>query len=314
MYNFCTYFDSNYISHGLSLFKSITKHSEEPINFYVLCLDEKTFQVLTDQKNKNLIPLKLRDIENEYSELLEAKKNRSRIEYYFTLSPVLPLYLIEKLQLDLIASIDADLMFFSSPTPIFQEMGEHSIYITEHRFREKFKSHEIAGKYNVQCQIFRNDKWGLSCLKRWKDQCIDWCFDKFENDKFADQKYLDEWPSRYKNHIVVSENIGIGVAPWNIEGENISFRDKQFFINHKPIIFYHFHGLKIFNKYLAKTGLSGFHAKLTSPVKDLYLNYLNELSSNAITIKKKEIRPGNFGNIRLIMSGIKYRDLILKFS
>ena len=78
MYNFCTYFDSNYISHGLSLFKSITKHSEEPINFYVLCLDEKTFQVLTDQKNKNLIPLKLRDIENEYSELLEAKKNRSR--------------------------------------------------------------------------------------------------------------------------------------------------------------------------------------------------------------------------------------------
>ncbi len=314
MYNFCTYFDSNYISYGLSLFNSLSSHSEEPINLYVLCLDETTFRVLTEEKNKSLIPLKLEDIENEYPDLLEAKKNRSKIEYYFTLSPVLPLYLIEKLQVDLIASVDADLMFFSSPTPIFKEMGEHSIYITEHRFRENFKSHEISGKYNVQCQIFRNDKWGLSCLKRWKDQCIDWCFDKFENNKFADQKYLDEWPSRYRNHIVVSTNIGVGVAPWNIEGEDISIRDKKFFINNRPIIFYHFHGLKIFNRFLAKTGLSGFHAKLTTPIRGLYLTYLKELSNNATQSKTKEIRPSNFGNFRLIMSGIKYRDLILNFS
>ena len=314
MYNFCTYFDSNYISNGLSLFNSILKHSEEPITLYVLCLDETTFRVLTEEQNKCLIPLKIEDIENEYPELLEAKSNRSKIEYYFTLSPVLPLYLIEKLEVDLVASVDADLMFFSSPKPIFKEMGELSIFITEHRFRENFKSHEIAGKYNVQCQIFRNDQWGLSCLRRWKDQCIDWCFDRFENDKFADQKYLDEWPSRYRDHIVISKNVGVGVAPWNIEGENISIRNDKFLINDTPIIFYHFHGLKIFNRYLAKTGLSGFHAKLTTPIRGLYIRYLHELSSNKIQSKKKIIRPGNYGNIRLIMSGIKYKDLILNLS
>ena len=57
--------------------------------------DETTFRVLTEEQNKCLIPLKIEDIENEYPELLEAKSNRSKIEYYFTLSPVLPLYLIE---------------------------------------------------------------------------------------------------------------------------------------------------------------------------------------------------------------------------
>ena len=311
MYYFCTYFDSNYISQGLTLFHSLVEHSDKDFKFYVLCLDEKTFNILKNYKNKSLIAINLNEVEEEYSELYQAKSNRNKIEYYFTLSPVFPLFLLKKFNISTIASIDSDLMFFSSPSPIFDEMDSYSIYITEHKFRDNFRSHEISGKYNVQCQIFRNDHWGIKCLTRWKDQCIEWCYDRHEKEKFADQKYLDEWPEIYKDHIMVSENIGVGVAPWNIEGEDIVLEDGKFYINNKPLIFYHFHGLKIFNRFFSKTGLSGFHATLNKPIRLIYINYIKEIFRHETFNEKKEIRPGKYGKLRLIMSGIKDKDLIL---
>ena len=65
------------------------------------------------------------------------------------------------------------------------------------------------------------DDVGKKCLHEWMQQCLEWCFDRYEDGKFADQKYLDSWPEKFKNHLVISKNLGVGIAPWNIQDENI---------------------------------------------------------------------------------------------
>jgi hypothetical protein len=90
MLHLATYFDVNYLSRGLTLFNSLKKYCEE-FELYVVCLDEITLDYFLNSINiyPGLIPLSLNEIEEFDREFEECKKNRSTIEYYFTLSPCL---------------------------------------------------------------------------------------------------------------------------------------------------------------------------------------------------------------------------------
>lgn len=211
MYYFCTYFDSNYMIHGLTLYRSLLKQCSD-FRLYVLCLDDATYEVLNHLNEKRICTILLKEVEEWDSGLLQAKTTRGLVEYYFTLSPVLPLYLLKKYQIGIITYLDADLLFFSSPDVIYNELGSKSILITPHRFPSELKYKEKYGQFNVQYQSFRNDEIGIRCLEHWKDKCLEWCYDRLDEDKFADQKYLDEWPDLYGDALVVSQNIGVGLA------------------------------------------------------------------------------------------------------
>jgi len=311
-YYFCSYFDSNYLPFGLTLIRSLERHCEVPFIFYVLCLDDETYSLLLELEIKSVKLIKLPQLEDWDPKLLNAKKNRSLVEYYFTLSPILPLFILKNFDVDIIALLDADLMFFASPTSIYKELGHKSIYIIEHRFRHNFANHLISGRFNQQCQLFRNDKVAHNCLNRWRNQCLEWCFDRFEDGKFADQKYLDEWPSIYGNDLIISDNLGVGLAIWNVDGEDITNSKDGFLINGDRVIFFHFHGLIIFNRFIAKTGLSAYKTPLTKPLREMYIIYISNLYINYFTTKKKGIRVKNYGYIRTFLSGIKHRDLIVK--
>jgi len=313
-YYFCTYFDSNYLSYGLSLIRSLEKNCEVRFTIYVLCLDQKIYSTLKGLNISSVELIKLSHIEDWDTSLLKAKSNRSLIEYYFTLSPILPLYILETFKVNIIASLDADIMFFSSPSKIYEELGLRSIYIVEHRFRRSFKDHDISGRFNVQCQLFRNNEIGIDCLNRWRVQCIDWCYDRHEDGKFADQKYLDKWPKMYGNEVVISKNLGVGLAAWNVDGEEIIRSKDGFLINGEPLIFFHFHGLKIYNHFIAKSGFSAYKTPVTNVLRDLYISYISDLFLNGFESKNKKIRKDSYSYIRSLLSGIKHKDLIVKLS
>lgn len=311
--SFCTFFDSNYAAQGLSLYSSLKKYAANNFSLYILCLDDELFNRLKDMELANVTLISLQQIESVYPELLQAKSNRSLIEYYFTLSPVLPLYILDKFKESIIASLDADILFFSSPVPIFDELGDRSIYIVPHRFRSHQADLLISGQFNVQCQLFRNDDVGKKCLHEWMQQCLEWCFDRYEDGKFADQKYLDSWPEKFKKHLVISKNLGVGIAPWNIQDEKISSIKNEFFINDNKVIFYHFHGFKPFNRFVFKLGLSTYKAPRSSNLLEMYRIYANELYRHGLWSKTKNIRSGGYSKFQLLLSAIKHRDLMINF-
>ncbi|MBU3540807.1 hypothetical protein ICN33_06005 [Polynucleobacter sp. UB-Tiil-W10] len=242
-FHFCTLFDSNYLIKGVTMIRSLQKYCPSA-SIYVLCMDTNCEEVLSELSLTNVHLIPLSDLED--SELLQVKKQRGVAEYCWTLSPCLPYYVLEKYQhVEFITYLDADLFFYSSLEPLFQEIGRASIAIIEHRFTSRLKDQEIKGRFCVEWVSFRRDTEGLACLKRWREQCIEWCFYRLEEGKMGDQKYLDPWPEQYANcHILMHQ--GAGIAPWNYPQYLISGdANSSALINGDPLIFYHFHQFQI---------------------------------------------------------------------
>ncbi len=241
---FCTYFDWNYSDKGLALYESLERHIQS-FTIFILCLDDMTYSALCGLYLPSAVLIPLNKLESRDLAFFKTKKTRSLIEYYFTLTPVLLLDILKNfMDIDILTYLDADLYFFGSPEAAYEEMGNNSILIIEHRFPEILQNREKYGIYNVGFLSFRNDENGAECIKWWREKCIDWCFDRLEDERFADQKYLDKWPQLFPK-VKILKHKGVNVAPWNVI--NYKFHlgpSREYYVDEKPLLIYHFHGLK----------------------------------------------------------------------
>lgn len=316
-YKYCTLFDRNYLPHVLSLYDSLEKNILDFV-IYCFCMDDESFEYLERVKKDNLIPVSYKKLEEHYHELAIAKSNRSRVEYYFTCTSAICSYIFERyLQTGLITYLDADLYFFSSPEPIYLELKDASIGIIEHRFSFYGKKYQKYGRFNVGWISFRNDKSGRECLEDWRKDCLEYCYDRLEDGKFADQKYLDYWPTKYSG-VKVIQHLGANLAPWNVGRYHlkIELSTKRIFVNHQLLIFYHFSGFKQVdvNEYI--TNVSKYFYKLTDLLKNsIYLHYLESIKKYnkelGITINYKNRSVSTSSGLRQMIK--KYAIKVQRF-
>lgn len=239
--HYCTLFDRNYLLKGLALYHSLTQHSGGFV-LHILCMDDVVHELLGRMGFDNVRLIRRVDFED--SELLAVKSTRTVAEYCWTCTPSLPLYILDHdPSIDLITYLDADLFFFSSPEPIFEEFGDASILIVKHNFAPRFKQYELNGKYNVGWLTFRRDPNALAALGWWRNKCIEWCFYRLEENRMGDQKYLDDWPTQFMG-VHVLQDIGANVAPYNFSNYRIEVLDSVVVVDETPLIFYHFHGFR----------------------------------------------------------------------
>lgn len=295
MLYFTTFFDSNYLSKGITLFNSLKKQTKSPFKIYLLCLDEKTYDFFTINKTDfEFIELILiNDIEDSFPELKQVKKNRTLIEYYFTLSPILPLYLLKIYNNEHICSMDADLFFYNNPDIIFEKLTQFSIIITPHKFSKELNDRKKYGLYNVSFQIFKNNNIGIECLEKWKNNCIDWCHDYYDEKehRFADQKYLDNWEKEYKNTILILDDSISGLAVWNSNNYNLRISDNVFISNDEKVLFYHFHNFKLVTSNLFLNGFNNYKVKRNKTLDFIYQQYYLTLNTN---IYKYKLQPEHY--------------------
>ena len=275
---YCTYFDRNYLIRALALIESLQTHEKGPFTIFAVCLDELTRVVLTRLAWPSVVPIALHEIEAHDAELTLARSNRDPVEYYWTLTPTVILRLLERNpHIDLITYVDADLYFYSSPEPIFTEMGTSSILIHEHRFHEEFKPAIIYGRFNVGLLCFRNDERGRTVLRWWRERCNEWCHNRLEDGKFGDQLYLDAWPDTFPG-VHVLGHIGAGVAPWNhLQYHFEPLPDGGVSINGLPLVFYHFHALLFRHPHFVMLSKLMVHRFTADIILLCYLPYIRHL-------------------------------------
>lgn len=301
---FCTYFDAAYADRAAALVESLSQHCAS-FRLWALCMDDAAFELVKAMALPGVVAVSLPEIEAWDPEFAATKTDRSKIEYYFTVTPVVALYVLEKhADVDLITYIDSDLYFFSSPEPIFAEMDRSSIGVIGHRFTDELRSHEQYGIYNVGFLPFRRDAAGIECLRWWRARCIEWCHDFVDGDRFADQKYLDKWPSLFMGVHEIAHK-GANVAPWNLARYQVSARGETPFVDEQPVIFFHFHGLKRYAPGVFDPQLLRYASAPDKQIKHcVYEPYLQALERAAQRLSIAGVARGQ-SSIREASSGLR---------
>lgn len=276
MFNFCTLFDSNYLTRGIAMYRSLEKHCAS-FHLYIFAFDKRTEEILAALNLKNATVVSLTDFEDEH--LLKVKPSRSQAEYCWTCTSSTILYVLENYKVDSCTYLDADLIFYASPAPVFEELGSRSILITEHRYTPIYNKELKSGTYCVQFVTFKNDERGLRALKWWREQCLEWCYARFEDGKFGDQLYLEDWPTRF-NGVHILQHLGAGIASWNVQQYDFYDEFGKLYLIEKgrgreyEVIFYHFHYVKFYTNGLVDLG----RRLLSQQVLDLfYKPYIRQL-------------------------------------
>lgn len=290
---FCTLFDSNYLDKGLALIHSMKKYIKE-YKLYVFAFDDRCFRVLSDMKMENVIIVPLENIMTD--RLQQIKEERTCAEFCWTCTPVIIEHVLLKLGEKMCTYIDADIYFFADPCEVIQEILDHdcSVGLVCHGFERNYEY--IAqilkvGKYCIQFNTFLNNKDGVEVLEEWKEDCLNWCYNRCEDGKLGDQKYPDKWRQKY-SCVHESRNSGAGVAPWNLHLYSYlgKYNGKIWLKGEAgkfPLIFYHFEAIR----YLpgGKTYLNLWRTgqpEVRTKMKMLYGAYFKEVDAIRAFLRK----------------------------
>lgn len=214
MEHYVTLFDSQFLPQGLALHASLQRHAGD-FTLWVLCLDERTKQVIESLDTPTARTIGLAEVETE--DLLAVKSGRTRVEYCWTLTPFTPAMVFARApEAKRVTYVDSDVFFFQSPRAIFEEFERSgkAVLITDHAYDAEFDQTEVSGQFCVQFMTFVRDH-GEPVRKWWQDRCLDWCFAEPHDGKLGDQKYLDDWPNRFDALVHVLQKLDLLLAPWN---------------------------------------------------------------------------------------------------
>jgi len=278
MLNFVTLFNSFYLSRGLALYQSLLKQCPD-FHLYVVAFDDATFDYFKTNPQAHLTVISLKEFEDE--KLLAIKPTRTMGEYCWTCTPSTILYCITKYNLNNCTYIDSDMYFYSDPKVLVDEMGNDSVLIIDHRYSPKYDQSATSGKYCVQFMTFKNTEEGMLVLNWWRNACIDWCYNRVEDGKFGDQKYLDDWTKRFKG-VHELKHLGGGIAPWNVQQYNFTRQNNKIvgteIATGKTFeaVFFHYHSLKFYKNDIIL--LAGIYYDMNNNVRDVFFKeYVKEL-------------------------------------
>ena len=214
MEHFVTLFDSLFLPQGLALYRSMARHVDD-FTLWVLCMDDPAHELLAALDYPEVRLIRLQDVETE--QLLALKAERKVNEYCWTLTPMTHRFVFERdASVKRVTYLDADLWFMTSPQPIFDELEQagKSVLITDHAYSPECDESAVSGRFCVQFMCFYRDR-GERVRQWWEDRVIEWCHDRYEDGKFGDQMYLDDWPTRFADDVHVLQNPQWTLAPWN---------------------------------------------------------------------------------------------------
>jgi hypothetical protein len=279
MHHYCTLFDSNYLSRGLALHRSLRRHARD-FTLHVLCLDTATRQALASLALPSVELITLEALQDWDPDLRAVRASRTPAEFYFTCKPYLLRYLLARARdLDRLSYLDSDLYFFSDAAQVERECAGSSIALSPHRFGPRSAHRRKYGEFNAGWVSVDGSAEANRFVEWWRDRCLEWCSMLVEDSRFADQKYLDRVPVLFAGTYILSHP-GMNLGPWNIVPGGIACPASGTTVGRRPLVFFHFHNVRrmLFSVY--DCGLFEYGVALTPEIREgIYRPYLVELAA-----------------------------------
>jgi hypothetical protein len=297
---FVTYFNRFYLRKALLMYLSLRRWMpRSKYRFY--CYDERSFSVISSLGLPNLTPIKIEAVESWSGISHDLFPDRSAAEYMFTMTPLVIRHTRQSLPLMRIVYVDSDYYFYSSPASILEKAKNCDASFVQHGFPPEYAYLAVHGTYNVGWNYFSTSMKATRFINHWCLRTIEWCYDKIEGDKYADQKYLDEVSGRIDLFCAV-EPRQIGLAEYNFFQHNIEIRKRsdggvQIMSGGIPVVAWHHHGVIEQAKGKTSVRINIKEARESAVYHKIYASYINKLGNLANKLEGLGLCPG-YGNTR----------------
>lgn len=252
---FFTYFDSNFLIQGTVALHSFLQLNPDTRGI-IYCTDDLLAEVLKRRfRNQPIDVIKLATIPDIAREMKEFAQHRSPVEILVSLKPFLILETLKQVPRgELLVYFDADLFFYQSISSLVSEIESFSVLFTRHVFPESLTESSKYGLVNAGFILLRNTREAVDIVNSWAKQCRNWCFLRLEEGKYGDQKYLDDYLTLSGVKAISHPGINNGVYYFQ-ERRKLSIRSKNIMLDNQDLICFHFHGIRVTDKYI----LTGFN-------------------------------------------------------
>ncbi len=287
--NFITYFTKEFLVQGTVAIESFIKFHYDSLGF-IICLDKTSVDYLRRKKyDKKIKIYELKELPSIHRMFKKFLLTRTFAESIISIKPILINEFIKQIPADdSIVYFDADMFFFDSLSRVKSVIDNSELVLSEHLFPKSMEGSQIYGIYNGGFVIFKNSKKSIAVLQIWKKLCIEWCELSLYQNKFADQKYLEQFI--FLDGVKVIRDPGINNGQYYFrENRKIRFYKSKnlFFLDNFALICFHFHGIAIHKNFIS-TGFNryGLIRKPLTVLFRVYLPYMRSIKREIIYVKE----------------------------
>lgn len=283
MLSFCTVITRDYLQQAMVLFRSIAEHHPES-SLYGLVVDGDP----SEEHDSGLPfqPVFLEDL---------GMKNMEHMVIYYSafelcnaVRPSLLKHLMLHYDVQKIIYLDADIYV----TGAFQEasslMDTCLFSLTPHITKplplDGQQPDDLqllqVGLYNSGFWMFRKHERSLMMLDWLISRFERYCFDDLAARMFCDQKLLPMLVQLFHDDFKSLDAPQYNVAHWNLFQRDIVYRENQYWIDDKPVVFFHLSGFRPEQPHLLTHHLHRMPAALLDTLQPVLLKYSALLQSD----------------------------------
>lgn len=279
---------NNYLPKAIVLARSLKKFHPD-IHFVVVLSDiklnkEKHLRLSEIDEIIEITNLPIKDFKNwafkhDVEELCTAVK------------PIALKLLLQRKSVTELLFIDPDIKIFNSLDPIFNALKDNDVLLTPHLTHPEstingIADNEIAalkhGIFNLGFLGLKKSKNAIEFVNWWEKRLSFFCYKDYLNGLWTDQKWVN-LAVGFFDYIGIFRHDGCNVATWNASNRKITQSDGKFYVNNKPLIFYHFTG---FDSGAGKIELAKYlhHNPLLKLIWDEYELNLKQIKLNNVNL------------------------------
>jgi glycosyltransferase involved in cell wall biosynthesis len=178
---------------------------------------------------------------------------------------------------------DPDIVFFEPVESLYDALTRYQCVLTPHitspmpvdNKRQNDMEILSCGAYNLGFGGWSLSQEVLDFIAWWQNQMKVYCFHDVHHHMFVDQYWMGFAPCFLETYIV--KHPGCNAAYWNLHERQYEFKRGKWYVNDKPLIFYHYSGLDYFNPYNISRHQNRFNLNNRPELSKLFFNYVKQL-------------------------------------